>query len=45
VHDRLNDKTFDWRQEWAGHYRQYAREHDAGVIGWDGLLLDGWSPV
>lgn len=43
VHDRLNDRTFDWRPEWAGHYDRYASEHTAGVIGWDGLLLDGWT--
>ena len=42
VHDQLNDKTFDWRPDWARHYRRYAREHDVGVIGWDGLMLDGW---
>ena len=45
VHDRLNDHTLDWRQEWADHYRRYANEHDTGVINWDGLLLDGWCPA
>jgi len=41
VHDRLNEKIINWRPEWAANYRQYA---DEGVIEWDGLLLDGWSP-
>jgi hypothetical protein len=40
VHEQLSDRVLDWRPEWAGSYRQYASEHDTGVIGWDGLLLD-----
>jgi hypothetical protein len=43
VHDGLNDKALDWQPEWADSYRQYASEHDTGVIGWDGLLVDGWG--
>ena len=41
VHDRLNDFVLDWKPEWAAHYRRWAKEHDIGVIEWDGLLLDG----
>jgi hypothetical protein len=40
VHDRLNDRTFEWSPDWLGNYRQYANEHSPGVIEWDGLLLD-----
>jgi hypothetical protein len=45
VHDRLNEKVFDWKPEWADDYRQHADQFDDGVIEWDGLLLDGWSPT
>jgi hypothetical protein len=45
VHDEMNDKSFEWQPEWAGHYREYATQHTEGVIGWDGLLLDGWTPA
>jgi hypothetical protein len=44
VHEGLNDKAHDWQPEWADSYRQYASEHDTGVIGWDGRLVDGWGP-
>ena len=43
VHDKLNEQVLTWKPEWAASYRQHAREHDAGAISWDGLLLDGWS--
>jgi hypothetical protein len=43
VHDGLNDEIIDWQPEWAANYRQYASDHDVGVIEWDGLLFDGWS--
>ena len=43
VHDKLNDTFFDWKPEWAAKYREYAHEHDEGVINWEGLLLDGWA--
>lgn len=26
-------------------YRQHASKWDEGVIAWDGLLLNGWSPI
>ena len=43
VHDGLNDCTFEWKPEWAGHCREHAEDRDTpGVIAWDGLLLDGW---
>ena len=45
VHDKLNDKVIDRNPEWAANYRQYADRFDDGVIEWDGLLLDGWSPL
>ncbi len=42
VHDRLNDKSFDWDPDWAGHYRVYAVSEPDGSVGWDGRILDGW---
>ena len=43
VHDGLNDRVFEWRPEWAASYRKHAEDFDtAGVVSWDGLLLDGW---
>jgi hypothetical protein len=43
VHDALNDKKFLWQPEWAPHFREHAIEDKDGVVGWDGLLLDGWE--
>jgi hypothetical protein len=43
VHDPLNDKMLAWKPEWAQSYRQYANDHIADVIEWDGLLRNGWS--
>jgi hypothetical protein len=45
VHDKLNERILTWKQEWADDYRRWAEEFDDGIIEWDGLLLDGWSPV
>lgn len=43
VHDALNDETFEWKPEWAANYLEHAVQDENGVIGWDGLLLDGWD--
>jgi hypothetical protein len=46
VHDALNDYTFDWRPEWAAHYRAHAQALvTSGVVAWGGLLLDGWQEL
>lgn len=45
VHDRLNEKVFTWEPRWAPLYRKEARDHEPGVINWDGLQLDGWEPM
>ena len=45
VHDRLNDRTFEWEPDQRWLYKQYAREVEPGVISFDGLLLDGWLPI
>ena len=45
VHDELNDRTFEWKPEWAASYREHAIEDRGGKIGWDGLILDGWRPL
>ena len=45
VHDGLNDQVIEWSPNWASMYRQYAWKWDEGVVAWDGLLLDGWSPI
>jgi len=45
VHDQLNDKVIDWdNPAWALTWRG-RRDHEPGVIEWDGLLLDGWEPL
>ena len=44
VHDKLNDQVIDWKTQWASLYREHGVMQDEGVIAWDGLLLDGWSP-
>ncbi len=41
VHDKLSGKEFQWQPEWAEHYREHRVLEGRGVIGWDGLLLDG----
>jgi hypothetical protein len=43
VHDRLNDRTFDWRTGWAETYRRHARLGTDGHVYFDGLILDGWT--
>ena len=45
VHDTLNKQLIEWKPEWAALYREHGVLHDEGVIAWDGLLLDGWSPI
>ena len=45
VHDRLNDRTFEWKPEWQGKYDLSARKSGDGLISFDGQLLDGWQPV
>jgi len=45
VHDLLNDETIDWSPELAESYRKSAFEEQAGIISFDGLLLDGWTEL
>ena len=45
VHDTLKDDMIEWNPQWAPLYREHGVLQDEGVIAWDGLLLDGWSPV
>ena len=45
VHDKLSGNEFQWQPEWAEHYREHRVLEGRGVIGWDGLLLDGWVAV
>jgi hypothetical protein len=42
VHDRVNDRIFEWRTGWADDYREYALVESDGVH-FDGLILDGWG--
>lgn len=45
VHDRINDRTFEWKPEtMEANYRQYAVT-SGDVVSWDGLQLDGWEPL
>ena len=44
VHDRLNDRTFEWKTGWAEDYKRHARPLDDGSISFDGQILDGWKP-
>jgi hypothetical protein len=45
VHDGLNDETFEWVPERHMVHWEPVWEAEPGVIGWDGLLLDGWRPI
>jgi hypothetical protein len=45
VHDKLTGEKLAWQPEWAEHYREHKVLEGHGVIGWDGLLLDGWTAV
>jgi hypothetical protein len=45
VHDAANDQIIEWMPRWASMYREYGVKWDEGVVAWDGLLLDGWTPV
>ena len=44
MHDQLNDKVIDWDPTWAPTWKD-RRDHEPGVIEWDGLLLNGWEPA
>ena len=43
VHDRANDKMFNWRTGNADKSRQYAKLDRDGFVWFDGLILDGWT--
>jgi hypothetical protein len=46
VHDRLNDRKFEWKPAtMQANYEKYAEAFGPDVIKWDGLLLDGWLPL
>lgn len=45
VHDGLNDQMIEWRPQWASMFREFATTWDEGVVAYDGLLLDGWTPI
>jgi len=45
VHDALNDRTFKWKPEFAESYRKNAKVEGKGIVGWDGLRLDGWEEL
>jgi hypothetical protein len=45
LHDSLNDKTFHFIPDMTEHWRKHARFRPDGVVEWDGLLIDNWSPV
>jgi hypothetical protein len=34
----------EWKPEWASTWRDH-RDHEPGVVEWNGLLLDGWEPL
>jgi hypothetical protein len=42
LHDRLNDEIFAWLPEKKDEWLRNAQPAGEGVIGWDGLLIDGW---
>jgi hypothetical protein len=44
-HDRLNDETFEWAIDRHMAHWEPVKEAEPGVIGWDGLLLDGLRPI
>jgi hypothetical protein len=35
----------EWKPQWASLYREHGANWDEGVVAWDGLLLDGWTPI
>jgi len=44
VHDVITDKTFPWRPElFLENYKRFAEADGAGMVAWDGMLLDGWT--
>lgn len=43
VHDRLNDRTFQWRTGRAEDYKREAVPASDGTVSFDGLILDGWT--
>lgn len=45
VHDKVNDQIFEWNPQWASMFREYGAKWGEGIVAWDGLLLDGWTPI
>jgi len=44
LHDKLNGTTIDWDpHQHQANYEVHARQLEAGVIAWGGLLLDRWQ--
>jgi hypothetical protein len=43
IHDLLNDEMVEWSPELAASYRKSAFEEQAGIMSFDGMLLDGWT--
>jgi hypothetical protein len=43
VHDRLKDRTIEWRTGWAAAYKRNAMGANDGIVWFDGLILDGWT--
>jgi hypothetical protein len=43
IRNHLTRTLLQWRPEWADRYRLCARQQQAGIIWFDGLLLDGWE--
>ena len=45
VHDRLNDEIIEWHTRWASPFLNDCVKRSDGFVAWDGLLVDGWSPI
>lgn len=45
VHDAMSGMELAWQVEWAEHYEKNRVLEGRGLVGWDGLLLDGWTSV
>ena len=45
LHDRRNDRMIAWSPAFEWEFKRHARQHEPGVVVFEGLLLDGWKQV
>jgi hypothetical protein len=45
LHDALNDRTIPWSPDFQPSFEKLAIPLGSRMVGYDGLILDGWLPL